>query len=39
MKTAFVLLLIALMILPALITMRIMVVREKKRLRDEQSKP
>ncbi|MDB5672370.1 MAG: hypothetical protein JWO25_3329 [Alphaproteobacteria bacterium] len=35
MKTAFVLVLIALMILPAMITMRIMVVREKRRMRDE----
>jgi hypothetical protein len=35
MKTAFVLFLIALMILPAIATVRIMVAREKKRLRDE----
>ena len=37
MKTAFILLVIALMILPAIVTVRIMVTREKKRLRDEQN--
>jgi hypothetical protein len=36
MKTAFVLFLVALMILPAIATVRIMVAREKKRQRDEQ---
>jgi hypothetical protein len=36
MKTAFVLFLIALMILPAIVTVRIMLFREKKRLADEQ---
>ena len=35
MKAAFILLLVALMILPAIVTVRIMLVREKKRQRDE----
>ena len=35
MKTAFVLLLVAMLILPAAITMRIMVNRERQRMRDE----
>ena len=39
MKTAFVLFLIALMILPAIVTVRIMLYREKKRQRDEQASP
>ena len=37
MKAAFTLFLIALMILPAIVTVRIMLYREKKRQRDEQA--
>ena len=36
MKTAFVLFMIALMILPAIVTVRIMLYREKKRQRDDE---
>ena len=39
MKAAFTLFLIALMILPAIVTVRIMLYREKKRQRDEQASP
>ena len=38
MKTAFVLFLVALMILPAIATVRIMLHREKKRQRDEEGR-
>ena len=36
MKTAFVLFMVALMILPAIVTVRIMLYREKKRQRDDE---
>ena len=38
MKAAFTLVLIALMIIPAVATVRIMLVREKKRQRDEEGR-
>ena len=38
MRIAFVLLLVALMILPALVTMRIMLVRARRQLRDERER-
>ena len=38
MKAAFALFLVALMILPAIVTVRIMLFREKKRQRDEEGR-